>query len=116
VFVAVLFYGGAIQGALLFEGAAVRERIFRMHIELNDENAGWLLYAPGMPVLVAISNDLRRLAAKQSVASPCTEHRAFANRQLRTWKRYETMDRGLIPDDALMIGAHSESSSIISRT
>ena len=101
VFAPVLFYAGAIQGALLFEGAAIREYILKLHIELDEENAGWLLHAPGMPMLVAISHDLRRLAAQQSVASPFTEHREFAKSRLRYWKRYEKMERGIIPDDAL---------------
>ncbi len=102
VFVPVLFYAGAIQGALLFEGAAIRERIARLHIELDDGNAGWLLAAPGMPMLVAISNDLRRLAAQQMVASPFVEHREFARSRLRFWKSYEKMERGVFPPDALM--------------
>ena len=54
-------------------------------------------------MLVAISNDLRRLAAKQLVASPFTEHREFARSRLRHWKPYEKMERGIIPDDALAV-------------
>ncbi len=104
VFAPVLFYAGAIQGALLFEGAAIRERISRLHIALDDGNAGWLLAAPGMPMLVAISNDLRRLAAQQMVASPFVEHREFARSRLRFWKSYEKMERGVFPPDALMAG------------
>ncbi len=104
LFVPVWFYAGAIQGALLFEGAAIRERILKLHIELDGDNAGWLLAVPGMPMLVAVSNDLRRQSARQSVASPFTEHREFANMLLRTWKPYENMERGVIPDDALMAG------------
>ena len=103
VFVPVLFYAGAIQGAKLFEGAAIREYILGLYIELDDENAGWLLHAPGMPMLVAISNDLRRLAARQSVALPFTEHREFAKSRFRGYKRYEKMERGIIPDDALAV-------------
>ncbi len=104
LFLLVLFYSSTIQGALLWEGAAIHERILKLHIELDEENARWLLAAPGMPMLTAVSNDLRRLAAAQSVASPFAEHRAFANRQLRRWKPYEHMERGVIPDDALMAG------------
>ena len=104
LFVPVLFYASAIQGALLFEGAAIRENILKLHIELNDDNAGWLLAAPGMPMLVAISNDLRRQLARQSVASPFTEHREFANASLLIWKPYQNMENGVIPDDALMAG------------
>ena len=104
LFVPVLFYASAIQGTLLFKGAAISEYILKLHIELNDDNAGWLLAAPGMPMLVAISNDLRRQLARQSVASPFTEHRAFANGKLRFWKPYQNMEKGVIPDDALMAG------------
>ena len=102
LFVPVLFYANAIQGALLFAGAGIREHIVRLHIELDDDNAGWLLAVPAMPMLVAISNDLRRLAAPQLVATPFTEHRERANQLLRNWKPYENMRRGVIPEDALM--------------
>ncbi len=90
---------------MLLEGDKIDERFLRLHIELNDENAGWLLAAPGMSVLAAVSNDMRRLAATQSVASPFTEHREFANQRLRNWKPYENMERGVIPGDALMAGS-----------
>ena len=63
-----------------------------------------------MPMLVAISNDLRHQASRQLVASPFAEHREFANQQLRKWKPYQRMEDGVIPDDALMargtIGIH----------
>ncbi len=104
LFLPVLFYTSAIQGALLFEGAAIRERIEMRNIQLDDGNAAWLLAMPGMPMLVAVSNDLNRQTARQLVASPFTEHREFANKQLRSWKPYENMENGVIPDDALMAG------------
>ncbi len=102
LFAPAIFYASAIQGALLFEGAEIRERIRHLHIELDDENASWLLAAPGMPALVAISNDLRRLASPQLVAAPLPEHREFANQQMRRFQPYDSMERGIIPDDALM--------------
>ncbi len=102
LFAPAIFYASAIQGALLFEGAEIRERILKLHIELDDENARWLLAAPGMPALVAISNDLRRLAAAQLVAAPLPQHREFANQQMRRFQPYDGMERGVIPDDALM--------------
>ncbi len=104
LYIPVIFYCGAMQAVLLFEGARIDERIVRLHIELDEGNAGWLLAAPGMPALVAVSNDLRRQSAFQSVASPFAEHREFANRQLRGWQPYENMERGVIPDDALAAG------------
>ncbi len=104
LFIPVIFYCGAIQAALFFEGAKVDKRILRLHIELDEGNAGWLLAAPGMPVLAAISNDLRRQSIVQLVAAPFAEHREFANVRLRGWQPYEDMERGVIPDDALMSG------------
>ena len=104
LFIPVIFYCGAIQAVLLFEGAKVDERIKRLHIELDGGNAGWLLAAPGMPALVAVSNELRRQSAARFVALPFVEHREFANQQLRLWQPYEDMERGVIPDDALMTG------------
>ncbi len=103
LFVPVLFYAGAIQGALLFEGAAIREHIEELHIELDDGNAAWLLAAPGMPMLVASSNDLRKGLIRQYVAMRFVAHREFANQRLRRWKPYENMENGVIPDDALMV-------------
>ena len=105
VFVPVLFYAGAIQGALLFEGAAIRsyvEWVSRWHVELDSDNAGWLLAAPGMPMLVAISNDLRRLADQQFVARSFARLREFAAFRIRQYKAYEHMERGALPPDALM--------------
>ena len=110
VFVPVLFYAGAIQGALLFEGAALRDWLERgsrqheQHVELDSDNAGWLLAAPGMPMLVAISNDLRRQSARHSVTLPFALHRGVAARLLRWYKAYEHMERGALPPDALMAG------------
>ncbi len=111
VFVPVLFYAGAIQGVLLFEGAAVRDwfewgvsRPHPRHLELDRDNAGWLLAAPGMPMLVAVSNDLRRRATRQFVPVLSSVHRDFAALQLRRYKAYEHMERGALPPDALTAG------------
>ena len=110
VFVPVLFYAGAIQGARLFEGAAIRDwfewvsQPHGRHVELDSDNAGWLLAAPGMPMLIAISNDLQRRATQQLVATLFAGHRVFAARQFRWYKAYEHMERGALPPDALMAG------------
>ena len=98
----VLFYANSIQAVLLFQGAAIRERIISLYIELDQANAGWLLAAPGMPALAAISNDLRRQSSRQLVGAPSAEHREFFNRQKQNWKPYDKMERGFLPNDALM--------------
>ncbi len=101
LFVPVLFYCGALQGALLLEGAKINERILRIHIELDEQNAGWLLAAPGMPALMAISNDLRARSVRQSVGMRFVEHREYADQRIRRWQPYEKMERGVIPGDAV---------------
>ena len=98
LFLPVLFYANAIQGVLLYEGAPKS----RIHIKLNEENAGWLLNAPGMPALVAISNDMRRLVVLNGVALRFPLHRDRANFHFANWKPYEEMERGFFPDDILM--------------
>ncbi len=110
VFVPVLFYASAIQGTLLLKGNETWDWLdwfshrHKRHVELDSDNAGWLLAAPGMPMLIAISNDLRRQATRQIVASFSAIHREFAARQLRRYKAYEHMERGALPPDALMGG------------
>ena len=104
LFVPALFYANAMQGALLFEKAAIREYVYRLHIELNEENAGWLLAAPGMSALVAVSNDLRRLSVQHKVGTTFSEHREFAIIQRQRWMPYEELERDFIPEDALMVG------------
>ena len=68
LFLPVLFYANAIQGVLLFKWDAMHLMSPKVHIELNEENAGWLLAVPGMPMIVAISNDLRRQSS--NISSP----------------------------------------------
>ena len=102
LFVPVAFYAGAVQAVLLFEGAKNDERIKKIHTELDERNAGWLLAAPGMSALTAISNDLRGSIVLNSVGMRFVEHREFANLRLREYQPYEDMERGVIPVDAVM--------------
>ena len=101
LFLPVLFYCNAFQGALLFAAAKVDEHIAQTRVELDDLNAGWLMAAPGMPMLTARVDNLRRSLIRQAVAMRFVEHREFVDMQLGRWQRYENMDRGVIPGDAL---------------
>ena len=95
LFVPVLFYASAIQGVLLVQGPSV-------FTELDEQRAGWLLAAPGMPALVAISNDLRRQSIPQLIGFRFALHRAYANGRIASWRPYEEAARGIIPADAVM--------------
>ena len=102
LFVPVLFYSSAMQGVLLFKGADIRLYSTGIHLELTEENASWLLAAPGMPMLVDLSNDLRQQSGAHFIGLRFTEHREYARRRIQQWKPYEKMARGWLPDDAVM--------------
>ena len=104
IFAPVIFYCSAIQGLLLLAGARTINYTGN-HIEINEQNARWLLDAPGISVLVPISNDLRRLAGNQYIGVPFSAHRTFANGRIERWSPYKNMERGLIPAEALAKGA-----------
>ena len=90
LFMPVLCYASAIQGVLLVQGTSVST-------ELDEQSAGWLLDVPGMPALVAISNDLRQQLERQYVGL-----RTAVHRQVGGGVTYRQMERGVIPDDAVM--------------
>ena len=104
LFVPLLFYAGAIQAALLFEIKEVPtpEGVAPPLVVLDESNAGWLQAAPGMPALVAVSNDLRSQGEPQKVGERVHRHDDFAVRRLRRFEPYEAADRGAIPGDAVM--------------
>ena len=104
LFLPILFYANAIQDTLLFKWDSIYEKQNNVwYAQLDEGNVDWLLAAPGMPVLVAISNDLRRQSVRHANAVRVSIHRAFTNRETLGWKPYEQMERGFIPDDALMV-------------
>ena len=104
LFVPLVFYAGAIQGVLLFEGRELLQTqdAIPLQVVLDDQNAAWILAAPGMPALVAISNDLRLQAEPQDVGRRIQSHHGFAIPRLRGWQPYEAADREMIPGDAVV--------------
>ena len=101
LFVPVIFYASAMQVVLLFEGARIHGHVLKTRVYLNWENAGWLLAAPGMSALAAISNDLRQSIVRQAVGLRFVEHREYAAGRIWAWRPYENMERGIIPEDAV---------------
>ena len=82
LFLPVLFYSIAMQGALLIEGARVEKYENAMCIALDEENAGWLLAAPGMSMLTAVADDLHRQGLRATVGIRSAEHRELAARRI----------------------------------
>ena len=101
IFLPTLFYANSIQGVLLFKNAAIGEYIHKMHTELNEEDAAWLLAAPGMQALVAISNDLRSVSANDLVGLRFSEHREMAARAVRYWDPGGETESGTVPEGAV---------------
>ena len=101
VFLLVLFYSSAMQGALLFGGAGFDEYRARTHLRLGKENTGWLLAASGMPMLAAISDHLRLQLTRQFIGLRFMEHRNYAATRIQGWQLYENMERDAIPSDAV---------------
>ncbi len=102
LFVPVLFYSSAMQGVLLFKGDEIRRYSRGLHIELTEEDAGWLLAAPGMPMFVDFSNDLRQKSVAHFIGNRLPTHREYARSEIQRWKPYQKMAHGWLPDDAVM--------------
>ncbi len=96
LFLPVLFYTGAIQGALL--RATLHPAA--QSIPLNERQPGWIPPAPGMPALVALSTNLR-----ETINNRFSGRRQgpFVRRLRQAWEGYEDMEHGLIPDDAVAL-------------
>ena len=101
LFLPVLFYSSAMQAAWLSE--AVEMPLLPgpppPPLNLDAGNAGWLLAAPGMPALVAASSALRSLSFPKRVGRRLVGRRPD---KIDEWKGYRGMERGIIPQDALM--------------
>ncbi len=104
LFVPALFYANAMQWTILFEidKNNFDNCILPNHIELNEQNAGWLLESPGMNTLVAVSNNLRYDMVQNNVGKRSERDRCVADELIRKFQPYENMERGIIPDDAVM--------------
>ena len=94
LFIPVIFYANAMQGALLWQG------VDKNRAELTSENARWLLSAPGMPTLNDIAGDLDR-NKNTLVLIRHAEFLIISNSVTLDWQKYSVMKRGLIPKDAV---------------
>ena len=101
LFVPALFYASAMQWALLYE-LNYGKHEWAARIDLDERNAGWLLAAPGMKALTSVSNDLRGTIEGSTTALRFTYHREVAEWRIDRYQPYENMERGIIPDDAVM--------------
>ena len=99
-FLLALFCAGAMQGALFRE--SLRPQPLR-YIPLDNGNASWILAAPWMPPLIALSNELRRSLEPHWSGAPVYVRWEVTDRLIRRWAPYRGMERGTIPGDAVNV-------------
>lgn len=93
LFLPVVFYCGSIQSTLRFSGPPFKTESFAR-----------LWIVPGIPLLVSLCHDLRKLLG-QYWSSVTHGHARTARILLERWGPYSNVARGIIPDDALMFTA-----------
>ena len=97
LFVPVMFYANGMQAALLFE----TDRIGHSSVEVDEQNAGWLLWAPGMERISDIADAGRWLINSRYVGFRSGRTGEFAKLRIELWRPYEGVARRLIPHDAV---------------
>ena len=99
LFLPVLFYSSAMQVAVELMGT----RLSKASLQAGSDKAGigWLVAASGMPALVGMSDDVRRLMRRSGVRLRIGRHRGIGGRRMNRWAPYGSMERGIIPDDAV---------------
>lgn len=103
VFAVTWVYASAIQGQILHLNSTTKGYAAAqgLQLDLTQDNTPLLSHLPGMEMLFAISNELRRACVKQSVAVRAAEHREFAASRIAAFKPYEhSLAATLIPKDA----------------
>ena len=95
LFLPILFYAGAIHGALFWEALSPTEK--RDPLLWRPK---WVPPAPGLPALVDLSMQLRDSAQRRGSGI-----RLGIGSDRPAWEAYEDMERGLIPDDAVAVVA-----------
>ena len=108
LFLLVLFYCSAIQSTrLLVGGGEVTRKPLDLRqqrlLRLDEKAIDRILMAPGMPTLIALSDDLGETLTGAWVKVEPLLHEKYAEELLREWQPYQDMVRGVISDDALAL-------------
>ena len=103
LFVPVVIYANAVQGTLLYRGAAVPGSRIISDPEFDVRSVGWLLAVPGVHALVGASNLLHTSAYMHDVALSASVFRVQTGFFLDKWGPYQRAWRGVLPDDAVML-------------
>ena len=102
LFVPVIVYSNGMQGVLLYRGSTAPESILISSNEFDVRSVGWLLSAPGVPVLVGASNVLHRLLFGHNIARPASWFRRQDSNRREEFGSYARALRGILPDDTVI--------------
>ena len=97
LFIPIVFYSNVIQGFLLIE----RTKYRTFSESLDEENAGWLLAAPGMSVLAASIVHLNMQLSPHVIARRAAAFRDSTEYRIRAFRPYESVDWDMFPQDAV---------------
>ena len=99
LFLPVVFYCGVIQATwpLLLNPTRGGD----LTRESQGKAVGWLLALPAIPTLTALSAEPRRTLRRAQIPAGPSIADTDLSRHFRKWQRYQNMERGIIPDDAL---------------
>ena len=99
LFLPLVFYTSTLQAALSFGDVRFDKQDTSLHLEFDEENAGWVAALPGMPRLIAISNALGSRILRHAIGLRFKVH-SETNGSIPRWRPYRNMIRGIIPADA----------------
>ena len=102
LFVPVVIYSNGMQGVLLYRGPTSPESPLISSKEFDVRSVGWLLSAPGVPVLVKASNVLHRSLFAHNIARPASWFRRQDSVRQENFGTYVRALRGILPDDTVI--------------
>ena len=103
LFVPVMFYANGMQAALLFEA----DRSGYSNVGLNEQNAGWVLWAPGMERISGLAGSGRWRIGGNYVGVRFGLNQQFSEGLIEFWRPYDDAALRLIPHDAVAVAGRT---------
>ena len=102
LFVPVVIYSNGMQGVLLYRGSTSPESRLISSKAFDVRTVGWLLSAPGLPLLVEASNVLHRSLFAHNIARPASWFRRQDGIRREDFVSYARALHGILPDDTVI--------------
>ena len=103
IFLPVVFYCGAVQFVVPFLNYRGEINKRGRQTPPQEKVIDWLLTRPGIQTLASLSGDSRRTLRHAGIGGNPHFFVKAQHPDLTRWKRYQHMESGIIPDDALAI-------------